>query len=246
MSFLKKLRITLIPLIFYWPLIFTLTHIPIPKIIRNIPESDKVLHFFAYMLLSMLIWFAIKSDEKVNFRKAAVWWVFVIVVWYGVMDEWLQGFVGRTPDIWDFASDAAGTVCTMLLISILGFWITAFCLNVAIIVIVTNVMGANFDQYKFVMPVLNILLYGVLMFVWMACLNGRVGSLNIIKRFLLLIIIPSVVLGGVEIYLRLNTNHLQILKIVAGLVMIIIVALADMGIAYLKIKKAFAAIESQG
>ena len=243
---MKKLRITLIPLIFYWPLIFVLTHIPIPNIIRNIPSSDKVLHFFTYMLLSMLLWFAINGDEKVNFRKAAVWWVFVIVVWYGVMDEWLQGFVGRTPDIWDFASDVAGTICTMLLISILGFWMTAFCLNIAIIVIVTNVIGANFDQYKIVMPVLNILLYGVLMFVWMACLNGRVGSLGVIKRFLLMAIIPLAVLGGVEAYLKLNANHLQILKIAAGLATIIIVALADMGMAYLKIKKAFAAIESQG
>ena len=143
----RRQKLAIIPLLFYWSAIFVLSHIPIPQMfLGNIPASDKTLHFLAYLILSFLLWLAVSPDKKVNWRKATVWWVLFAVVWYGVFDEWLQGYVGRNPDIKDFFADLAGALTGLVLLSVFSFWPASIVLTGAIIFVLTNFMQAGLAE----------------------------------------------------------------------------------------------------
>src|SRR4030042_647093 len=101
MALSRRQKLTIISLLVYWPGVFILAHIPIPQLVYKAQVSDKSLHFLVYLVLVFLLWFTISPDKKVNWRKAAAWWVLFVVVWYGVVDEVLQGYVGRSCDIID-------------------------------------------------------------------------------------------------------------------------------------------------
>jgi VanZ family protein len=106
----------------YWPTLFVLTHIPVPEIARESQMSDKIMHFLAYMGLMMLIWLVINPYARVNWRKPRVYWILAIVVWYGVIDEVLQHFTGRSANVFDFLADLAGAVIGLLVLTVLSFW----------------------------------------------------------------------------------------------------------------------------
>lgn len=94
-----------------------------PVVVRQAQVSDKTLHFVAYFVLVFLFWGAVKPYEKVNWFRPTVWWVLVVVVWYGAMDEWLQGFVrGRTVDRADFFTDLVASLACLLLLTFISFW----------------------------------------------------------------------------------------------------------------------------
>lgn len=113
----------LILLVLYWPTIFVLSHIPMPKVVLEADVSDKTLHFVAYFVLVFLLWGVVKPYEKVRWNKACVWWILMVVVWYGVMDEWLQGFVrGRCVDVRDFLTDLLATISCLILLTAMTFW----------------------------------------------------------------------------------------------------------------------------
>ncbi len=123
MALSRQQKLIIISLAFYWPTLFILAHIPIPQLVRKADVSDKGLHFLAYVILSFLLWSAINPYKKVNWHKATVWWVLLVIVWYGVIDEVLQGFVtGRSCDIGDFFADLAGTLTSLIMLSIFTFW----------------------------------------------------------------------------------------------------------------------------
>ena len=112
----KKLTITLLAL--YWPVLFILTHVPIPKrMLANLDTSDKTLHFCAYFILAFLTWLAIGAAGKINWRKKNIWWIFLTIIVYAVLDEWLQGYVGRNCDFMDFLADLAGSISCLILLS---------------------------------------------------------------------------------------------------------------------------------
>lgn len=107
-----------IALAVYWLAMFTGTHIPRIPVPMEGGGTDKWLHFGAYAGLGFLlsaVMFARRArsgDELggrgVFFRIATV---VAIGLLYGAADEWLQGFVGRDPDLWDWYADAAGITC---------------------------------------------------------------------------------------------------------------------------------------
>ena len=147
MALSRRQKITIITLLFYWVAIFVLTHIPVPRqILRNIYASDKTLHFFAYFVLAFLLWFAINPNMKVSWRKATVWWILFVVVWYGVIDEWLQGYVGRNTDVRDFFADMAGAVCGLILLTFFRFWPAALTLTGGGIFFLTNFISVPDDR----------------------------------------------------------------------------------------------------
>jgi hypothetical protein len=84
--------------------------------------SDKTMHFAAYLLLSFLLWFAVNPNKKVHWRKPGAWWILFAVVWYGVIDEWLQMYVGRNADVYDFFADLSGAVTGLLILTFVNFW----------------------------------------------------------------------------------------------------------------------------
>jgi len=165
LSLRKKLSIIL--LLVYWLGIFTLTHIPIPQVVCKAQVSDKSLHFLAYLILVFLLWFAISPDKKVNWHKAAAWWVLLVVVWYGVADEVLQGFVGRSCDVMDFSADLAGTLTGLILFSFLTFWPVLLAVTGIAIFILTDFIHANTAE---LVPITNAMFhlfgYGFFTMLW--------------------------------------------------------------------------------
>jgi VanZ family protein len=144
-------------LVLYWPALFILAHIPIPKVVREADVSDKSFHFLSYLVLTFLLWFALRGNKKVNWRKAAVWWLLLLVVWYGVVDELLQGVVaGRSCDVRDFVADVMGTVAGLVLLSFLSFWPAALIVAGIFIFAITNVARANVAG---LLPVASALFY---------------------------------------------------------------------------------------
>ena len=144
MALSRRQKLVLAALLLYWPGIFILTHIPqVPRWVGRIAVSDKVMHFIAYLFLSFLLWFAVNPDKKVHWRRSAVWWVLFAVVWYGVIDEWLQMYVGRSADVRDFLADLAGAVTGLAILTFVNFWPASLVITGSGIFAVTNFTRAH-------------------------------------------------------------------------------------------------------
>ena len=144
MTLSHRQKLTIISLVFYWPTLFILAHIPIPLLVRRAGVSDKCLHFLAYLILTFLLWFAISPDKKVNWRRATVWWVLFVVAGYGVADELLQSYViGRGSDVMDFAANLAGMLTGLILFSLFAFWPACLLVTAAAIFGLTNLTRVN-------------------------------------------------------------------------------------------------------
>jgi uncharacterized membrane protein YuzA (DUF378 family) len=152
MAISQRQKITIILLVFYWLSFFILAHIPVPGLVRKAGVSDKGLHFLAYLILVFLLWFAVSPDKKVVWRKAAVWWVFIVLTGYGVVDELLQGFTGRNCDVMDIVANLAGTFTGLILLSVFSFWPAALLVTGAVIFGITNITRANLAK---LVPVTN-------------------------------------------------------------------------------------------
>ena len=143
MALSRRQKLTIISLLFYWPTLFILAHVPIPLFVRRAGVSDKSLHFLAYLILVFLLWFAVSPDKKVNWRRAVVWWALLVIAGYGAVDEWLQAHVGRSGDVVDFLADLAGTLAGLILFSLFTFWPTLLVVTGITIFLLTNLTRVN-------------------------------------------------------------------------------------------------------
>lgn len=140
----RRRLLVLFALLLYWPAIFIATHIPrFPEWAMQVPVSDKTMHFVAYFLLAFLFWYVINPNRKVNWRKPAVWWVLLVMALYGMIDEWLQMYVGRSADVRDFIADMAGVITALILLTIFHFWPACLILTGSCIFMMTNFLRAN-------------------------------------------------------------------------------------------------------
>jgi VanZ family protein len=92
----------------YWAAIFLATHLPI-KVDAEATGADKIAHFVMYATLAALVLSAVAAFRPVGARATAG--VVLAAAAYGALDEWTQGFVGRTSDFWDWMADTAGAIC---------------------------------------------------------------------------------------------------------------------------------------
>jgi len=123
MAFPWRQKAVIAVLVLYWPTLFVLAHIPVPQVIRQAHTYDKSLHLLAYMILTFLLWSAIKPLERVRWRRPAVWCLLALVVVYGMCDEWLQYKIGsRSMDPRDLVADVIGAVATLGMLTVLSFW----------------------------------------------------------------------------------------------------------------------------
>jgi VanZ family protein len=146
MALSRRQKIVLAALLLYWPAIFIGTHVPIPQIpqwVGQVMASDKVIHFAAYFLLAFLLWFAFNPNKKVHWRKPAAWLILFAVVWYGVIDEWLQMYVGRNADVRDFFADLTGAVAGLLILTFVNFWPASLVIAGGGIFAATNFLRAH-------------------------------------------------------------------------------------------------------
>jgi len=170
MALSRRQKLTIISLLLYWPTIFILAHIRVPQSVREAHVSDKSLHFLTYLGLVFLLWFAIRPDRTVNWRKAAVWWVLLVIVWYGVADELLQDLVvGRSCDVMDFFANLIGALAGLILFTFLTFWPALLVVTGIVIFVSANLTQANLAD---LLPVANVMLmfhlfaYGFFTMLW--------------------------------------------------------------------------------
>jgi len=96
----------------YWVFLFCVTHFPELQLDVPIRAPDKVAHVGAFGLLAFLFW---------RFAQT-VWYPlsdrFVLaaagsLLAYAALDEYLQQFVGRSPDLVDWLYDVAGIIVVL-------------------------------------------------------------------------------------------------------------------------------------
>jgi len=99
----------------YWIFLFCATHFPRLQISGPVPDIDKLLHAVCFGLLAFLLW---RFTE--TFRPPAstrtFWMILLILAGYGVLDEWLQGLVGRGTDLADWVADVSGVLVVLLVL----------------------------------------------------------------------------------------------------------------------------------
>jgi len=204
-------KVALFSLLFYWPALFVLAHIPIPLLVREAGVSDKSLHFLAYLILVFLLWFAISGDKKVNWRKGTAWWVLFIVGVYAVFDEWLQGYVaGRSCDVRDFFADLTGMLTGLILLAFFTFWPAGLLIAGTVIFGITNIARVNLAD---LLPVTNAMfhLFGYAFFTllwiqYMLVLHVQSGYLQRTK--LKLMILSLAVPTGFLLTVKLSSTIL--------------------------------------
>ncbi len=149
MRLLRRHRTVLITLGIYWPVIFWLTHIPVPQIARQSGMSDKTMHVLAYFVLTFLAWFAISPYQKVRWNTLKPWILLAGLVCYAGADEILQGHVGRSADVMDFVADLLGITLGLGLLSLFNFWAALLITSAAFIFVASNLSSLLmlFPQY---------------------------------------------------------------------------------------------------
>lgn len=239
MALIHRHRLTIIVLVLYWLVLFTSTHVPIPPIPSWAVApalSDKILHFTAFLVLMFFFWFAINPDQKVNWRKAAVWWILFIVVSYGALDEWTQGFVGRTTDVKDFAFDFAGAFTGLILLTFFPFWPAALTLTAVSIFVLT---GFTQSSLAYSNPAANAAFhaaaYATFTILWIKCLNSVVPVRPPqIKWLIGVILLPIFYLYGVGIFSNISGDGFTGGELLAAICSILIVSLAAFLPAYIR------------
>jgi len=217
MTLSLRQKLAIVPLLLYWPAIFIATHIPkAPAWLSRLGTSDKTLHFFAYLVLVFMLWFAISPGKKVNWRRAAVWWVLLVMVWYGVVDEWLQGYVGRSPDTRDFLADMAGVLTSLILLTVFPAWPVSLALTAATIVIATNVIRANTaEQLPVINAVFHLFGYGLFTLLWTRYIRHFLPVRPPQLRWLTgAFVLPAALLAAVELFCGIAGNDFRFSSII--------------------------------
>lgn len=165
---MKRHKFMLVAIGLYWPAIFIATHIPISgEFIHDAGMSDKTMHFLAYLTLVSIAWFAVSPFEKVDWKKNKVWIILAAVVLYGVFDEWLQGFVGRSPDVFDFVADVSAALTALVIMTFLTFWPTVLTLATFFIFAITCLTIPNITlQNEYINSAFFFLSYTFFTLVW--------------------------------------------------------------------------------
>jgi VanZ family protein len=196
MAVTHRWKLAIVALAVYWPTLFILAHIPIPQVVQEAGVSDKALHFLAYATLVFLLWIALNPERKVCWRRATVWWVLLTVVVYGIIDELLQSYVGRTCDAMDFVSDLAGALTSCIILTYLTFWPASLVLVAAIIFGLTNIARQRLAD---VVPVANAMFhlfsYAVFTVIWVCYRRSDTFTISRLEpRWLITTLTPPIAL----------------------------------------------------
>lgn len=105
------------PLVIYWVILLILTSLPSGMAV-TVDVSDKVNHFGAYGLLSVLLFLTMNFQIKYPFLKKNANWITVLIASvYGILDELHQMLVpGRSAELLDWLADFSGALLGVLII----------------------------------------------------------------------------------------------------------------------------------
>jgi len=227
MALFRRRSVILTALLIYWPAIFICTHWPrIPNWMRQAHVSDKTMHFAAYLALVSLWWFAVSPYKKVNWRKASVWWTLFVMVWYSVIDELLQAFVGRSADVNDFLANLAGTTTGLIIFSIFSFW-PASIIVTGTIILISSVFSRVSVAYFFpsASAVFHVFAYALLAVLWIKYLQ-RFHSLRPAGRkwFVLSSALPVGFLLAIKLLsfiVKRGPTAIDFISAIAGIVVVL-------------------------
>ncbi len=108
--------VDMLALLFYCAVIYWLSGQPSLSLPMLFEWQDKLHHFSAYFIMSVLAWRSFRHKVKQPLILAIVSIVFCSL--YGISDEWHQSFVvGRTSDSLDWVADTFGASAAMLLLT---------------------------------------------------------------------------------------------------------------------------------
>ena len=197
----KRHKYVIAGLAAYWPLLFIATHIPINDLGHQSGMSDKTMHWLAYLGLVFFVWLAVSPYDKVNWRKAKVWVVLAVIVGYGVIDEWLQGYVGRGTEVKDVLADMIGALVGLGLLSVFSFWPAALAVIAIFIFTITNLSHIDTIWER---PYLNIgfhfVAYSAFTLVWIQYLERRLSAkVSAMKWIILALALPLALLCVVKL-----------------------------------------------
>ena len=90
----------------------------IPTIERTFISTfnDKLMHFAAYSILTVLVYLGLRTQIIGEFFLPRILWCFAIVLGMGALDEIAQYFVGRDPSFDGWLSDSAASVLILMFI----------------------------------------------------------------------------------------------------------------------------------
>jgi VanZ family protein len=115
----KNSWFSIIALVAYCALIFYLSSLP-GNSLPNLPVSDKIIHFFLYLGLGLLITYFFYSLKFFNSRLKIIMITSGFIALYGLSDEIHQLFVvGRDFDVLDLFVDIIGGFAGCLIMSYL-------------------------------------------------------------------------------------------------------------------------------
>jgi len=215
MTLSLRQKLIIISLLFYWPAIFVLAHIPIPQLVYKAQVSDKTLHLVVYLILVFLLWFAVSPDKKVNWGKATVWLVFLIMAGYGGVDELLQGYVGRSCDIKDFLANLVGVTGGLILFSFLTFWPALLAVTGITIFCLTNLARANLTE---LVPVTNamfhLLAYAVFTMLWIRQIQPLPSKTSMPKRLIIALAVPIGLLLVVKLFSVVSGRYFTVFDVI--------------------------------
>lgn len=215
MTLSLRQKLTIISLLLYWPTIFVLAHIPIPQLVYKAQVSDKTLHLITYLVLVFLLWFAVSPEEKVNWHKAAVWWVLLITAGYGGVDELLQGCVGRSCDIKDFLANVVGVIGGLILFSFLTFQPALLAVTGITIFCLTNLARANLAE---LVPVTNamfhLLAYAVFTMLWIRQIHPLLSKTSKLKRLIIALAVPIGLLAVVKLFSVISGRYFTVFGVI--------------------------------
>jgi hypothetical protein len=168
--------------------------------------SDRSLHFAAYLVLAFLLWFSISPEQRVDWRKAPVWWVALVVV-YGLVDEVSQAAFGRSCEVLDFTADMAGALAGFILFAFLAFWPSLLVVTGITVFLLTNLARTNIaEQLPKASATYYVVAYGFFTLLWIQYMRLYLSlraprlrwvawALVVPGCFLLIVKLGSVVLG---------------------------------------------------
>lgn len=119
--FRHKVFLIYIPLVIHWISIFVLTSLP-SKSLPHFAFDDKVKHFIAYLVLSVLLTLSLRAQSRFKRLKTGfIKYAFVITVLYSTFDEIHQIFIpGRDAEIWDWVANLFGIILGIFVIRLIA------------------------------------------------------------------------------------------------------------------------------
>jgi len=111
-------RVRLFVWLGYWVFLFVIMHtLGVGTGLPRLHHSDKVGHFLFYALLTTLGAWRL-STPNTRAGTVLLWTWAAVYIAYGALDEYLQQFVGRDMDFYDWLADVAGVTVATLLIAL--------------------------------------------------------------------------------------------------------------------------------